>query len=182
MYSVRCSRCRKPMLAGEVAVNGAKILHACPQCRREEERNVEPADDRPQTVDRSRLAPEPNKKTIPEPTRFDARRMPEWLTEAIRKLEVHLAAGRWDIAHGVLEHYRVQCQEPSDCQPTLETPLDEIGLEQRIVNGLERLGAQTVGDVLAFKPEVLAEARMFGPRTVRKIYDTLGALGFRKRR
>lgn len=69
----------------------------------------------------------------------------------------------------------------AELQEKLETPLADIGLSVRTVNGLERDGLLFVGQLLQRTPGSLRSIKNFGPKVMDEIFGCLAAIGLHRR-
>ena len=94
-----------------------------------------------------------------------------------RRVEIHLAAGRYEMAHSVIDEARLASLSPDVDKITLSTHLVATSLSVRLVGRLERIGICTIGQLLDRRDE-LPLIRGLGESVIGKINEMLQRGGF----
>ncbi len=98
----------------------------------------------------------------------------EWLPDLLARLEVHFRCGRWDVAHGVIEHFRAQ-STVKETREFTETVLHDILAPQQAI-ALEKEGVLTIGDALQKKEDWFQTIPLVGARTLKAIQKAVGQM------
>jgi hypothetical protein len=101
----------------------------------------------------------------------------ELVGQFARRVEIHLAAGRYEMAHSVIDEARLASLSPDVDKITLSTHLVATSLSVRLVGRLERIGICTIGQLLDRRDE-LPLIRGLGESVIGKINEMLQRGGF----
>lgn len=65
-----------------------------------------------------------------------------------RRIAIHVAAGRYGVAHEILDRYEQGDQLGEQDDDPRDRPVSDLGLRQETANALFDAGVRTVGDIL----------------------------------
>lgn len=100
-----------------------------------------------------------------------------------RKVEIHASHGHWSQAVRCIlaakrDHEQAKKDRRSRTTASIPMlPLSQVGLSQRIVNGLEEKGYMTVSDLVKASSETILAIPNFGTMALNKIEKALDGLG-----
>ena len=100
----------------------------------------------------------------------------ERISRCLRTVELALGRSNLEEAMAAVERAFAPLEDERDV--TAETPLADLGINVRTVNGLEEAGLLTVGDLVKCTREDLQSLPNFGLRTVTVIESVLQRHGF----
>jgi DNA-directed RNA polymerase alpha subunit len=96
-----------------------------------------------------------------------------------RRIEILLLAGRYEMAHTVIDEARLLSLSPDVDKITTHTHLVATSLSVRLVGRLERIGIHTIGQLLDRRDEIPA-IRGIGENALDAINEMLQRGGFAK--